>query len=88
MISVNVRKQGGAAVVTVPAEVLRQLHIGVGSQLDLEVVGGVLTARPATKKRRYSLAELLQGVTQDNMDQLNAETAWAREGAPEGREIA
>jgi antitoxin ChpS len=88
MISVNVRKQGGAAVVTVPAEVLRQLHIGVGSQLDLEVIGGVLTARPATKKRRYSLTELLQGVTKNNMAQLSAETAWALEGDPIGHEIA
>ncbi len=88
MISVNVRKQGGAAVVTVPAEVLRQLHIGVGSQLNLEVSGGVLIARPATKKHRYSLAELLQGVTKNNMAQLNAETAWALEGEPTGYEIA
>ena len=75
-------------MVTVPAEVLRQLHIGVGSRLDLEVKGGVLTARPVTKKRRYSLAELLQGATPENMAQLNAETAWAREGGPTGREIA
>ncbi len=88
MISVNVRKQGGAAVVTVPAEVLRQLHIGVGSQLNLEVSGGVLTVRPATKKRRYTLAQLLQGVTKNNMAQLNTETAWAIEGEPTGREIA
>lgn len=88
MISVNVRKQGGAAVMTVPAEVLRQLHIGVGSLLELEVNGGVLTARPAANKRRYSLAELLQGATRENMALLNAETAWAREGEPTGREIA
>ena len=88
MITVNVRKQGGAAVVTVPVEVLKMLHIEVGSKLELNVSGGVLTARPASRNRRYSLSELLQGVTPESIAQLNAETAWAREGDAVGREMA
>ncbi len=87
MITVNVRKQGGAAVVTVPAELLKILNIEVGSKLELNVSGGVLTARPTAKSRRYSLSELLQGVTPARIAKLNAETAWAREGEPLGREI-
>ena len=88
MITVNVRKQGGAAVVTVPAEVLKLLNIEVGSKLELNVSGGVLTARPTARNRRYSLSELLHGVTRSKIARLNAATAWAREGRPAGREIA
>ena len=87
MTTVNVRKQGGAAVVTIPANLMKMLHIEVGSTLVLDVADGVLTARPASGKRRYSLAELLQGVTPEKIARLNAETAWFREGEPVGREI-
>ena len=88
MTTVNVRKQGGAAVVTIPANMMQMLHIEVGSKLELNVSEGVLTARPAANKRRYSLSELLQGVTPAKSAKLNAETTWAREGEPVGREIA
>jgi antitoxin ChpS len=87
MTTVNVRKQGGAAVVTIPANMLKMLHIDVGSTLELDVANGVLTARPATAKRRYTLEELLQGVTPKLMAQVNADTAWARDGKPVGKEI-
>ena len=59
MTTANVRKQGGAAVITIPANVMKMLHIEVGSKLELNVSEGVLTARPAANKRRYSLSELL-----------------------------
>lgn len=88
MITVNVRKQGGAAVVTVPAEVLKLLNIEVGSKLELNVSGGVLTARPTSKSRRYSLSELMRGVTRAKMARLNSDIAWSRKGRPVGREIA
>ena len=88
MTTVNVRKQGGAAIVTIPANMLKMLHIEVGSTLELQVSEGVLLARPAANKRRYTLSELLQGVTPKTIAQLNIETAWAREGDPVGREIA
>ncbi len=49
----------------------------------------VFTARPKAepKRRRYSLRELLRGATPEAMRRLNAETAWAREGDPAGREF-
>jgi antitoxin ChpS len=87
MTTVNVRKQGGAAVVTIPANMLKMMHIDVGSTLELNVSEGVLTARPTNVKRRYSLEELLQGVTPKLMAQMNADTAWARDITPIGREI-
>lgn len=88
MTTVNVRKQGGAAIVTIPANMLKLLHIEVGSTLELQVLGGVLMARPAANKRRYTLSELLHGVTPKAIARLHTETAWAREGDPIGHEIA
>jgi antitoxin ChpS len=89
MITVNIRKQGGAAIITIPADVLKMLDVGVGAALELEVERGAFTARPvrAESRTRYSLAELLHGVTQEDMDAIQGETAWAREGEPMGREL-
>lgn len=61
MRTVTVRKQSGAAIVTLPAEVLEILNIEVGSELDFDVTDGVLTVRPAAKSKRYPIAEFLQG---------------------------
>ena len=90
MITVNIRKQGGAAIMTIPADVLKILEVQVGSTLEIEVADGAFTARPAQQQTRkhYTLAELLQGVTPEVNETLNAETTWAREGGPVGRELA
>ena len=88
--TVQIRRQGGAAIVTIPAHLLRSLHADVGTALDLQVDGGVLMARPVLVPplKRYSLKELLQGATPEAMAELHATTEWAREGMPAGREIA
>jgi len=90
MISVTIRKQGGAAIMTIPADILKMLNAEVGSTLEIEVGNGAFTARPVSQptRKRYTLAELLQDATPEAMEALNAETAWAREGEPVGRELA
>jgi len=90
MLTVNIRKQGGASVITIPPDVLRKLHIGVGATLSIEFVEGAVTLRPVTRnsRKRYTLAELLQGVTPEVMTALNEDTAWAREGEAVGRELS
>lgn len=90
MITVNVRKQGGAAIMTIPADVLKTLDVKVGSTLELEVADGALMVRPThpSSRKRYTLEELLRGVTEEGMAELNADTAWAHEGEPVGRELA
>lgn len=89
MSGTTVRKQGGAAIMTIPGEVLKSLGIDVGTELEVSVRNGAFTATPKTKpqRRRYSLRELLRGVTPATMRQLADETAWAREGDPIGREL-
>lgn len=85
MISVNVRKQGGASIMTIPSDVLKILDIEVGSTLELSITKEGFVAHPTTHKR-YTLNELLRGVTPKNLKALNEETRWAREGEPVGRE--
>lgn len=91
MIPVSARQQGGAVIMTIPADLLKLLNIKAGDQLDLDVVpgGGGFVAHVISdaKKRRYTLAELLEGVDEKSMKSLNAQTAWAREGDPIGREL-
>jgi uncharacterized protein (DUF4415 family) len=42
----------------------------------------------AVSRGRYSLKDVMRGVTPEAMAELQAETAWAREGRPVGREEA
>ena len=89
MTTVNIRRQGGAAIVTIPAMLLKQLNVEVGEALELEVADGMLTARPTMldRPRRYSLKELLHGATPRNLAALKRQTAGALDGAPVGREL-
>lgn len=89
MTTVRIRRQGGAAIMTIPGEALKALHLDVGSMVEVKVAKGALVARPAAKpdRKRYSLRQLLKGATPDAMRKLNDETAWAREGDSVGREI-
>lgn len=90
MLTMPLRKQGGAAVVTIPPSVLKQLELKVGTELRMEVRDGALVMVPSVqpKRPRYTLAQLLQGATPATVKALNADTAWAREGDAVGRELA
>lgn len=87
MITVNIRKQGGAAIITIPADVLKILNIDVGATLELDVTNQGFTAHPVNQRKRYSLSELLRGVTPKKMKALNKATEGARKGKRVGREL-
>jgi len=89
MLTVNIRKQGGASVITIPPDVLRTLHIGVGATLSIEFVEGAVTLRPVTSnsRKRYTLAELMEGVTPELITELNTDLAWSLDIEPVGREL-
>jgi antitoxin ChpS len=89
MLSMPLRKQGGAAVLTIPPSVLKSLHLSVGTQLEMDVRDGTLVLQPVNPKRkRYSIAQLLEGASPKLVKALLEDTAWAREGEPQGRELA
>jgi antitoxin ChpS len=82
----KIRKQGGAAVLTIPPALLKLMELDVGAQVTLSVERGKLVAEPAmSKRKRYSLSELLKGSA--GMKKLTAEAAWAQDGELVGREI-
>ena len=85
-VTSKIRKQGGAAVMTIPPTLLRLMDVEIGAQVTLTVEGRKLVAKPAAARKRYSLAELLKG--SDAVKKLNAEVASTREGDPAGRELA
>lgn len=86
-VTSKIRRQGGAAVITIAPTLLKLLQLEVGAQLELNVVDGELIARPVKPERpkRYTLAQLLEGA--EEMSELNAQTAAAREGDRVGREL-
>ncbi|WP_027922066.1 PbsX family transcriptional regulator [Pseudomonas sp. URMO17WK12:I12] len=86
-VTSKIRRQGGAAVITLPPTLLKLLHLEVGAQLELNVVNGELIARPVvpSSRKRYSLTELLEGA--EEIAELNALTSSACEGDPVGREL-
>jgi antitoxin ChpS len=85
-ITTKIRRQGGAAVVTIPPAVLKMMQVEIGDQVSLAVTDHELVVRPVKSKKRYKLSELLQG--QEVISGLNAELAWAMEGDPVGHEIS
>lgn len=86
-VTTKIRRQGGAAVMTIPPALLKMLDIEVGDQMSLAVSNGELVARPVeVGKKRFSLRELLEG--QEMMAGLNAQVAGARDGDAVGHEIS
>jgi antitoxin ChpS len=85
-VTTKIRRQGGAAVMTIPPVLLKMMNVEVGDQLSLVVSDGQLVARPAqTSRRRYTLSELLKG--KDELAKLNADVADALDGDFVGREL-
>ncbi|MBU2753909.1 AbrB family transcriptional regulator [Acidithiobacillus sp. CV18-2] len=84
----KIRKQGGASVVTLPTETLKALALRLGDALQVEVFDHGLLLKPLHgERRRYSVKELLEGLSEMDVQSLSTETTWVRNGAPRGREI-
>ncbi len=88
MVVVDVRKQGGAAIVTIPSAILKLLGLEVGSKLELDVRDRVLIAREhvLTERKRMTLSQLLEGAATKKVGELNRHTAWSRIGISKGQE--
>jgi len=90
VITVRIRKQGGAGVITIPADLLKLLNVEMGTELALDIENGNLIAHPLSDrqfKKRYTLQELLQGITPKVAAAMKEETEALREGNIIGREL-
>jgi antitoxin ChpS len=90
MITVQIRRQGGAAVVTIPSDLMKMLKVEIGATLQLDIANGELVAKPVRKRgaKRYTLKELMRGATPKVLRELEGDTAWFHEGKAVGREMA
>lgn len=83
-ITAKIRRQGGAAAFSIPSALLKMLGAEVGTDLVLSVADGSLVATPAPAKKRYTLAELLEGL--DEMAELNRQASNREGGSRAGNE--
>ena len=75
---------GNSLAVRIPKAVAEALKVSDGRRAEIRIENGVLVLRPIVKagrKPRYTLDELLDGMTKDNVPQ---EADW---GPPRGNEM-
>ena len=80
---VEFRKWGNSLAVRIPKALANAVKVSDGKRAELKVENGTLVLRPVVKparKVRYTLDELLSGMTPDNVPQ---EVDW---GARRGNE--
>lgn len=76
----QIAKWGNSLGVRIPREIAKQLHMEEGTAVTFTVVDGSLMIQAQTRKK-YTLSELLEGMTEDN---FHPET---NTGTPVGNEI-
>jgi antitoxin ChpS len=78
MIQVKARRQGGAVVITIPADLLKLRNIKAGDVLDMDVLpDGFVIRKAEPAYRRFTLSELLEGMDLENIKDLNAQVVPA-----------
>ena len=85
----RLRHQGGATVFSIPTHFLLAMGIQAGGDVEVCLVDGKLVAEPkgppTPRRRRYTLAELLEG--SEHLPALYAGTERALDGPPIGQEM-
>ena len=84
MSTVTLRTLGGSVVMAVPKQILRMMHLGAGSLVDLNVENGKMVVAPKVKPH-YTLAELLAQCSEENMALTQADREWLN-AKPVGKE--
>jgi antitoxin MazE len=80
-MSITLHRWGNSVGLRLPKPLLEQIGLADGSEVDVKVEGGRLIIEPVRRRRRYTMAELLEGFTPDTQP---GEVDW---GPPVGREI-
>ena len=81
-------KRWGVAVVATLLEILKLLSLWIGSKPAGDIDSSLSPHRNSKiQRKRFSLAEILEGVTQENIKALEHETTWALQATPVGEEL-
>jgi antitoxin MazE len=81
---IKIAKWGGSLAVRIPAALANEIGARAGDTAEMTVEDGVLVLAPAGRRRtrrRYTLEQLVRGMTKDN---VHPETDW---GPPRGNEV-
>ena len=66
MMEVRIKKWGNSAAVRIPAGVLDAANVALDQRVNVREEGGRILIEPVRKKR-YSLNDLVAGITSDNL---------------------
>ena len=77
----QIKKWGNSLALRIPVHLARQLNLQGNTEVDCTVADGALIVRPVSKRGFYTLKQLLDQMTTDN---IRAETDT---GAAQGLEI-
>lgn len=81
MIHGNVKRWGNSPAIRIPATLMQALNLNIDDEIKIDLVEGKLIIEPVKQEVDYSLEELLEGVTEEN---LHDPVEW---GEPVGKEI-
>ncbi|EBH8906791.1 type II toxin-antitoxin system antitoxin MazE [Salmonella enterica] len=81
MIRSNVKRWGNSPAVRIPASVMQALNLNINDEIKIELVEGKLIIEPVTNEIEFSLDQLVNGITEENLHDL---IEW---GAPVGGEV-
>ncbi|EJB2592432.1 type II toxin-antitoxin system antitoxin MazE [Salmonella enterica] len=80
MIRSNVKRWGNSPAVRIPASVMQALNLNIDDEIKIELIEGKLIIEPVTNEIEFSLAQLVNGITDENQHDL---VEW---GTPVGGE--
>lgn len=81
MIHGSVKRWGNSPAVRIPAALMQALNLNIDDEVKIDLVEGKLVIEPVKKEPVFSLAELVEGITADNLHDL---VDW---GEPVDKEI-
>lgn len=89
MASTRLRQQGGAVVLTIPSDIAARAGWTVGIELDVTADGETVNIVPVGRvpRGRQTVAQLLAGIDQEEIQGYNEESADGLNDAPQGREL-
>jgi antitoxin MazE len=61
-----VAKWGNSLAIRIPQNLAKEIHLAEGAEINLGIVDGSLVVKPRIRKR-YSLDELVNAITPDNL---------------------
>ncbi|MBD2465014.1 AbrB/MazE/SpoVT family DNA-binding domain-containing protein [Oscillatoria sp. FACHB-1407] len=78
-MAATIAKWGNSLAIRIPQALAKEIQLAEGVEVDLVVVDGNLLVKPKSHKR-YSLDELVQGITPDNCHaEIDSSTAVGNE---------